>query len=81
MQPQTNNFFETTARVPKVTIQKGLDIMWVTDREIVEDILFEKLFSSREFIEEVRETDELYEKDPNQFTSLSQLYRENKKLK
>lgn len=78
---QFNNYFE--AKIPekraRITEQDDSNIIWITNFQLMEDMLFEQLFSSQEFIEEIRETDRLYEQNPNQFTSLSKLYRKSKK--
>lgn len=50
-------------------------------REYPQRDAFSKLLANPEFIEEVKETDKMFETDPSKFTNLSELYRKIKKSK
>lgn len=53
----------------------------IIKREINTDESFNNLLASPEFIKMIKETDQLYESKPEQFISLSNLYRKTKKIK
>ncbi|MFA5933121.1 MAG: hypothetical protein WCV81_02530 [Microgenomates group bacterium] len=62
---------------------EGHFVVWVSNYpsylDFAEEESFKKLLLNSEFIEEVRETDKLFETNSTSFANLSELYRKIKK--